>query len=533
MERVGRLGDNLSALCLGLRKLVIVDISLSRDQDNPQLIFESMNSTGRELSQADLIRNFILMDLDPDHQNRLYDEHWRPMEVSFGQEAYGDHFDAFMRCYLTLKTGDIPNVRAVYEAFKTYARSPGVEETGIDAIVADIHRFAEHFCRMALDKEADKELAAAFHDLRELKVDVAYPLLLELYEDYCQGALSKPDFAAIVRLVESYVFRRAVCGMPPNSLNKTFATFTRSVRKGCYLESAQAHMLLMPTYRRFPSDEDFTRDLAARDVYNFPRCRYLLKRLENHGRKERVPTDEYTIEHIMPQTISSQWREALGPDWKHTHETFLHTLGNLTLTGYNPEYSNRAFIDKRDRQGGFQHSPLRLNDGLGQLERWDGDAIQARAAQLAAWSCDVWPAPNLPESLLEQYRPVEDKPAAYSVTDHQHLHEEGAMRPVFEAFRQAVLSLDPCVSEEFLKRYIAYKAETNFVDVVPQKSRLRLSLNLRFHELSDPRGIAKDVSNLGRWGNGDVEVGLSTLDDLAYVLGLVRQAFEKQMEGDG
>lgn len=187
--QVEALGTDLTALCRGLAKLVIVDISLSREQDNPQLIFESMNSTGRELSQADLIRNFILMGLEHGQQSQLYGDHWRPMEVAFGQEAYGVHFDAFMRHYLTLKTGDIPNVGDVYEAFKAYARSPRLESAGVDALLADVHAFAGYYCALALGSEPDKELATAFRDLRELRVEVVFPFLLELYDDYTHNLL--------------------------------------------------------------------------------------------------------------------------------------------------------------------------------------------------------------------------------------------------------------------------------------------------------------------------------------------------------
>ena len=181
-EHVRALGSDLAPLCNGLAKLVVVDIALNREWDNPQLIFESMNSTGRELSQADLIRNFILMGLEPADQTRLYLDHWRPMEVAFGQEAYGIQFDSFMRHYLTFKTGEIPKVKAVYEAFKDHARDPKVQSAGVDSLVNDIHTFADYFCAMALGKEKDKHLAIAFQDLRELKVDVAYPFLLELYQ---------------------------------------------------------------------------------------------------------------------------------------------------------------------------------------------------------------------------------------------------------------------------------------------------------------------------------------------------------------
>lgn len=533
-EQVRRLGDDLTALCNGIAKLIIVDISLNRDQDNPQLIFESMNSTGRELSQADLIRNFVLMGLEPQHQTRLYEDHWRPMEVAFGQEGYGVHFDWFMRHYLTVKTGDIPKIGDVYEAFKAHARQPEIAEQGVDALVADIQAFGDYYCAMALGKETDKDLAAAFQDLRELKVDVAYPFLLELYHDYVNGTLPKADFLQAVRLVEAYVFRRAVCAIPTNSLNKTFATFSRALKKDRYLESIQAHLLTLPSYRRFPGDEEFKRELAVRDLYNFRSRSYWLRRLENFERKERVPVDEYTIEHILPQNdkLSAKWRDALGPEWQRVQETWLHTLGNLTLTGYNAEYSDRPFAEKRDMKGGFKESPLRLNEGLGALDTWDEAAIRARAERLAEQAAKVWTAPTLPEDVLDAYRAKDQKTAGYSLDDHPQLAADSPMRSLFESFRQAVLALDPGVTEEVLKLYIAYKAETNFVDLVPQKSRLRLTLNMQYHELHDPRGLAKDVTNLGRWGNGDIEVGLSKPDDMPYVLGLVRQAFEKQM-GNG
>jgi len=534
-DQVKHLGTDLEAFCQGLAKLVIVDIALSRDQDNPQLIFESMNSTGRELSQADLIRNFILMGLEPAHQTRLYQDHWRPMEVDFGQEGYGSHFDSFMRHYLTLKTGEIPNVRAVCEAFKAHARTPDVAAGGVDAMVADIHAFAGYYCAMALGKENNKKLAEAFRDLRELKVDVAYPFLLELYDDFINEKLDRADFEAAIRLVEAYVFRRAVCAIPTNSLNKTFATFSKSLRKERYLESIQAHLLRLPSYRRFPGDEEFKRELAVRDLYNFPRRSYWLRRLENHGRKERVPVDEYTVEHILPQNenLSAKWQEELGPDWQRIRETCLHTLGNLTLTGYNSEYSDRPFAEKRDMNGGFQESPLKLNEGLGTLEAWNEVAIKTRAEQLAKMAAGVWAIPSLPADILESYRSRGEKKGGYTINDHLHLEASSPMRPLFDDFRKEVLALDPCVTEEFLKLYVAYKAETNFVDIVPQKSRLRLSLNMQFHELHDPRGLAKDVTSLGRWGNGDAEVGLNKAEDLPYIMGLVRQAFEKQMAETG
>jgi uncharacterized protein with ParB-like and HNH nuclease domain/predicted transport protein len=527
-------GD-LAAICQGIAKLVVVDIALTRGQDDPQLIFESMNSTGKELSQADLIRNFILMGLGPKLQTRLYEQFWRPMEVYFGQEAYGTHFDGFMRHYLTVKTGDIPNINAVYDAFKVHARSVGNsggprEIPDVELLVRDIREYARHFCAMALGSETDPDLKRAFHDLRELKVDVAYPFLLELYHDYAKGLLPKDDFVRSVRLVEAYVFRRAICAIPTNSMNKAFATFTKALKKDRYLESIAAHFLLLPSYRRFPTDEEFHRDFQTRDLYNFRSRSYWLRRFENHGRKEQVPVDEYTIEHILPQNkeLSAAWRAALGSEWRRVQERWLHTLGNLTLTGYNSEYSDRSFIEKRDMQGGFKQSPLKVNEGLGQLAEWNEQAITERAGRLADLAVKVWAAPQLDAPVLAAYQPQQAISKHYSIQDHPNLLAP-SLRPVFEAFRKAVLALDPCVTEDFLSLYVAYKAETNFVDVVPQAKRMRLSLNMHFVDVNDPKGLCKDVTGLGRWGNGDVEVGLSTLEELPYVVGLVRQSLELQL----
>lgn len=527
---IDELEDSLQILCKGLAKLIIVDISLNRNQDNPQLIFESLNSTGRELSQADLIRNYIMMGLDHDTQTKLYEHYWRPMEIDFGQEAYTTHFDSFIRHYLIIKTGEIPKVNEVYEAFKRYTR---VQKTiGVEHLVKDVHSFAEYFCRIVLNKEKDQDLKAAFLDIRELKVDVAIPFMLEIYDDYSTGKLSKEDLLVIVRLVESYVFRRAVCGLPTNSMNKIFAYFTRALKKDQYLESVQAHFLLLPSYRRFPNNEEFKRDLKTKDLYNFRSRSYWLRRLENYGRKEQIYLEEYTIEHIMPQNenLSSQWKKDLGQDWDYIHKNYLHTIGNLTLTGYNSEYGDHTFQKKRDIHGGFAQSPLKLNLGLGSLNKWDESSILKRAENLATIALEVWKEPRLEPSVLENYKPktVID---GYTIEDHPNL-EPGPIRDLFDALRKAVLDLDPCVTEEFLAVYVAYKAETNFVDVVPQTKKLRLLLNLAFHEIYDPKHLCKDVSGIGKWGNGDVEVCLSSHDDLPYVLSLIKQSFNKQM-GNG
>lgn len=535
-EKLERL-DDLEPICRGLAKLMVVDISLSREQDNPQLIFESMNSTGKELSQADLIRNFILMGLEPILQTHLYEQYWRPMEVAFGQQAYSEYFDSFMRHFLTVKTREIPKIDNVYEVFKKYSRAPLIADDGVENLVKDIKIFADYFCAFALGNEQAGQLQLAFKDVRELKVDVAYPLLLELYSDFKEGLLNAEEFLEATRIIESYVFRRAICEIPTNSMNKTFARMGIGLKKDRYLESLKASFLLLPSYRRFPDDEEFQRKIQSKDIYNFRSKSFWLRRMENFGRKERVLVDDYTIEHIMPQSdnksekLPKVWRKELGEKWKEVWDTHRHTLGNLTLTGYNSEYSNNSFIDKCNHEYGFKFSPLKMNEGIAAEPKWDEAAIVKRAAKLAQKATEIWAPIVLPEDILRAYEPEKEEATDYTIEDHPHLIKNN-IKEMYQAFRKAVLEIDPCVSEEYKKRYIAFKAETNFVDVVPQAKRLRLSLNMPFAEIDDPRGLCKDVTNLGRWGNGDVEVSLERIQELPHVMALVGQAFERQMDSD-
>lgn len=254
-EQVRQSAIDLNVLYMGLNKLIIVDIALDRDFDNPQLIFESLNSTGVDLSQADLIRNYVLMGLGSEEQNHLYKHYWSPMEQLFPHVADENIFDRFMRDYLTLKQGIIPNIDKVYSSFKTYHVNQG--EIPIATLVADIYRYATYYVNMALLWESDSEVKRILHDINTLKVDVAYPFLLEVYDDYVQTLLSRQDFIAILKLIESYIFRRAICGISTSTLNKLFATLTKEIDKEHYLESVQIALLEKSTYRRFPAMMNF------------------------------------------------------------------------------------------------------------------------------------------------------------------------------------------------------------------------------------------------------------------------------------
>ncbi len=385
---------NLKSVYVGIQRLRIVDIVLDRPDDDPQLIFESLNSTGLELSQADLIRNYVLMGQESSFQNKLYKDHWLPMEERFG-EAYTEWFDWFVRDYLTVKRRQIPNINNVYETFKTHVPRQTTLEV-LESTIAEIDRYSKHYVKFALLQENDPDLRECLVDIQDLEAGVARPLLLEAYEDYIQRQIQKSELIEILRLVESYVFRRAICGIPTNTLNRVFEVLMTKVDKSDYLESLKDAFRQLTSTRRYPLNSEFKEALFIKNVYNFSRCNYLLRKLENYGRRELISIADYTIEHVMPQNpdLSESWQQELGENWQEIQEKYLHTIGNLTLTGYNSKLSDRPFKEKQCICGGFRDSPLRLNRSLAQTKQWNENTILARAEELAEKALKIWINPQ-------------------------------------------------------------------------------------------------------------------------------------------
>ena len=391
---------DLKTLYTGLEKLKIVSVVLDPAIDDPQQVFEiddpqqvfkSLNSTQTARSQADRIRNYVLMNLEPTFQNRLYENYWFPMEQLFADE-YAKHSDPFMRNYLTLKMGQVPSRKRVYEKFKEhYPVNENSEK--LKKIVKDILHYAKYYVKMVLLTDRDRELWKCFSDLAKLQADVSYPFLLEVYDDYNQGLIEKTDFIKILQLVESYIFRRAVCNVAPRTMNKMFAELMNEVDKNNYLESLNNAFLGMDTNKRYPKDSEFKESFINKDVYNFINKRdYLLRKLETCGRsKEPTNFSNYTIEHIMPQNLTEAWKRELGKDFRQIHQRWLHRIGNLTLTAHNSEYSNRPFKEKRDMpEKGLGFSSLHLNHSFANTEQWNKDAIIARAKKLTKKACKIW-----------------------------------------------------------------------------------------------------------------------------------------------
>ncbi|BDI33996.1 hypothetical protein CCAX7_60470 [Capsulimonas corticalis] len=529
---------DLDTLFLGVRKLMLVDISLDRSHDNPQLIFESLNSTGLDLSQADLIRNFVLMGQEPTKQTDLYQDYWYPMERSFGQSDASGLFDRFMRDYLTIKMGRIPNMDEVYTEFKGYVQTQS--SLSIEDVVKDVSAYARLFVILAFSKAQEKSINAAIDNINRLKVDVAYPFLMEAYRDFEEQVISESDFLHVLALVESYVFRRAICEIPTNSLNKTFAGLRKLISSDSYLESLEAALLVKDSYRRFPSDDEFVARLLVKDVYNFRNRNYLLDKLENDGRKEPMNVDEFTIEHIMPQNenLSTAWLTDLGGNWKHVQDTYLHTLGNLTLTRYNSEYSDRPFLEKRDLKDkngqacGFAHSPLHLNQELANLDHWNENEIKKRAASLASKAATIWKPPALSASVLDKYRQNVSKSTASTTYTYDNYAEElmGDFFELFDELRERTLALDPNIEETYFRYYVSYDLPGHFIyNVSPKQTRLRLVTNIVHDQVIDPKNMASDATKTYNqpWAHGISVVDLKTEAQLDDVMALVIQALPK------
>lgn len=384
----------------GIFKLSLVSISLDKDSDNPQMIFESMNSTGKDLSQTDLLRNYLLMDLTPEKQTRLYKTYWKPMEELFGEDIYKNDvnkFDYFIRDFLTLKsdTGYICKINNVYENFKRYYLDNNCEKF---AVLKDLFTYAKYYACIDLLQENDDELKLYWQEFKKLDSHVVYPFLLKLYDDYSRQILIKEDFKKILQVVISYLWRRAICEIPTNSLSKTFATLYQAVDKEDYVNSVIKAFVFKSSYKRFSSDYEVREKLQTKDIYHFRLRKYLLEALENYYHKEPIDlnTANYTIEHIMPQNIEHNlsWQQMLGENWQEVHSLYLHSLGNLTITGYNAEMSNKSFGEKVNGESGFKHSHLKLNESIVQCDVWNKKAIQRRTNILTDIILKIWKYPE-------------------------------------------------------------------------------------------------------------------------------------------
>ena len=397
--------SNVATVLKGVSKLIFVNIALDRQKDNPQRIFESLNSTGLELSQADLIRNYILMGLPRREQEQVFRKFWEPIERNARNlEVNESRLSDFIRDYLTLKQKDIPNKGAVYAKFKE--RFPVPSSPELMEALNEIRDLSNVYARLLNpDMETDAVISRELGYIRTLEINVSYPFLMPVYRDFQSGVIVRDEFAAVLQLVQSYVWRRAILGLPTNALNKIFMGLYDRVELEDYLKSVQRALMQRGGTQRFPRDPEVLAVLKEKDMYSMKgRTRtYFFDRLENHNNREivDVTVPGITIEHIFPQKPDPEWRNTVDEDdFAALGEQYLNTIGNLTLSGNNGRLGNKTFAEKRDMnhdggEQGYRFSRLWLNRDLQTLDHWNVAQVEARAERIALRFLEVWPAPSV------------------------------------------------------------------------------------------------------------------------------------------
>ena len=383
-DRVIRSELTIDELFETIKKLEVINIRLDAD-DDPQLIFESLNSTGLDLSEADKIRNYLLMSLSPTEQDDLYNRFWNPIEVFTKYDP-----SSFVRDYLTMKQGKIGRIDKIYFIFKEYAEGNNMARADL---LEDMHHYAKIYSQIDNAKAGTDKLNQKLSQLRTLDSTIAYPFFMAFFDYASKNDLPESEICRVIDVIESYWARRIICNLPSNALNKVFATLHRDVlnyigkvvsdNKPTYIDVLTYILLKKGRSSIFPSDEDVKTDFATRQVYKIPANArmFILERLENRDNNERhdvvkgLSEKKISIEHIMPQTLSEQWKKDLGPEWERIHQTYLHTMANLTLTAYNSQYSNLTFFEKRDMEKGFKESAFRLNNYLKSCDKWTEDEL--------------------------------------------------------------------------------------------------------------------------------------------------------------
>ena len=401
--------EDLEHIVIGMKKLFIIDVRLKNEHDNPQRIFESMNAKGLHLSVVDLIRNFLLMDLDIEKQKELHENYWKKMEDFFNKNQ--EYFERFVRDYLTIKTNTLPTFKTIYKEFKEFQSEHYPLKNNVTDLLSDLKKFAKYYSNIFLDKEEEPKLKQAFKNLVEFEAKVSAPFLLQVYDDYKQKLLSLNDFVEIVQLTESYLFRRSFIGFKTGSHNKTFSIFHKNLnkekKKENYLESIKLAYQSLKNKTIFPTDEKFEKSIESKDNAGYKKIPYFLRRLENFlDQKEKFTSNKCTIEHIMPKKLNKEWEIMLGEKFEQVHKKYLDNVGNLTLTGYNSEYSNKPFQMKKETDNGFNKSSLKLNSSVKDRDVWNEEAIVDRAKELSKTALKIWKYPNVSEATLSKYKKV-------------------------------------------------------------------------------------------------------------------------------
>lgn len=542
----------------GIKKLRLVDICLL-PEDNAQLVFETVNSTGLPLSAADKIRNFLLMQVDSTEQMELlYNEYWHPMEKELGiSSGKTKEFDDFIYYYLTMVrknqvTGDN------YKIFKEYFFDNS--SAGSESLVKQIRQYSKYYLIWINAKGNGTPLEHLLYKVRSTKQLKITPAILKLLSDLDNEMLSDDDAAGILTLMESYFMRRTICGMPTNTAGPVCLSMLKSLYNTHQLDSFRDNILeLHSKYyaQRMPKDDEMIECLQKFEIYSLSKSKLemILDRLENHNRKEHISTNEYTIEHIMPQTLSEDWKKDLGPDFADIHETYLHTIGNLTLTGYNSEYGNKRFVDKLecvDKNGqkiGYKYTPIKLSRYVANCKTWGEEQIIERSKQLTNEMAQIWKYPSketkisiqkpaqksmetsVPKSLAKtveipvQKAPPEETESPFPINGSESRKTNDYPEKLFNIIDSLIMALSPDIERTPTKRYYSYKVKNVFTAIDIQKQRLKVFLYIPYEQVRFSDNSYREKLGFTLW-EGKAAFFFEHLSDIAVVMNLIEQSYK-------
>ena len=522
-------GRDLEEVYRGISRLTVVDVKLDRNVDDPQMVFESMNSTGVDLRQSDLVRNYLLMGLDASRQERLYADYWSKIESLF--QASANAFDLFLRDYVALEQERTQQIRRdrIYHAFKAYWRPR--DGKPLEELLQDMVQVARRYASfLGIGPMQRGRLSKVMSHTRALNTTQAL-LAMRLYDCHERGQLSQDEFISAFKLVESYLLRRAVLGLQTRGYWSVFARIAHSIGSQSAFDSFQVALARLRDNHRFPTNEEFKRGLEERDLYSLRVCKHVLDRLENVGYREPSPVQDYSIEHIMPKEIASvpEWQEMVGEDWKEIHGTWLHRLGNLTLTAYNSRYGNSPFHVKQTVDGGFQQSAVRLNEYVRNQTEWTEVQMETRRRQLIERALGIWPFHRADKNSIQEAAVCELETRA-ARRDATSLDMSEHVRKLLSRIQESVREFGDVI-EVIERRSVCCYAPSFFAELLPMRNSVRVILPLEFGEVAKPSGLT--VYDASTWHfvpnrqhtDCDVLVDVSRDREIAAVKAMIRLAW--------
>ena len=502
----------------GIKRLTVVPILID-ESENAQAIFESMNSTGLDLSVTDMVQNYMLMHSTSAWQKKIYLEYWTPMEERFG---YGrsDDFEAFLWTWVSMEKQERIIRRKIYPEFKSYMSDRDREH------VAEVMLEHSKYYAEIIGTLKHPILEEEIGNIREQKTNVAQPFILKILADHGNGIVSDSDAREVCDLISSYLLRSRICGTQ-KGVDREFPAMNSKINTDRYLESVKNAFIDMPKRMRLPRDVTFREYLMNFSLGSNEICKYLLVRLEqSRNKKEQVEPETLQIEHIMPKKLSKAWKEDLGKDWESVHEKYLDTIGNLTLTGYNPNMGNRPFCEKKEIS--YASSNISITRDLKNYDRWGKKQIEERAKLLVDIAVELWKCP-------EGYDDDDDS-EEQDTGELEYLEGKNTVE-LWYKLKEAILSSCSETRFNMMQRWGSIRLynkdkSVGICSLITLKNTIHIVHNTKIDEgVITPSEFTKDVSGVGHYGNGDLQSTVMTEDDVIKVVELVRSVYKHKMAG--